>query len=108
MPEVRTGVDKLSLRWATSALDGRKLIVGVEGRDMGAFRESCGGTLGDGKEWTVRLAGALMSIFKDGVEARAIPAEEDGDLDKVSGIVGIPLDGVSFAAVVGTEGGKIG
>ena len=104
MPEVRTGVDKLSLRWATSALDGRKLIVGVEGRDIGAFRESCGGILGDGKEWTAGLAGALMSIFKDGVKARA---EEDGDLDKVSGIVGIPLDGVSFAAVVGIEGGKI-
>lgn len=64
--------------------------------------------MGDGTESTTGLAGALTSIFKDGVEARTVSAEEDGDLDKVSGIVGIPLGGVSFAAVVGIEGDKIG
>lgn len=74
---------------------------------MGAFRESCGGTLGDGTESTEGLAGALMSIFKDGVEAWTVPAEEDRDLDKVSGIVWV-LGGVSFAAVVSMEGDNIG
>lgn len=63
--------------------------------------------MGDGTEWTVGLAGALVSIFRDGVEPRAVSAKEDGDLDKVIGIVGMPLDGVSFAVVVGIDGDKM-